>query len=40
MRVLEENFAAPFVLGENGEDETINSREELLERITSMAKKI
>ncbi|MBC7898843.1 MAG: DNA topoisomerase (ATP-hydrolyzing) subunit B [Saprospiraceae bacterium] len=36
---LEEDFAAPFIMGENGSSETINSRELLLERVTGMAKK-
>ena len=36
---LEEDFAAPFIIGENGSSETINSRELLLERVTGMAKK-
>ncbi len=36
---LEEDFAAPFIVGENGSSETINSRELLLERVTGMAKK-
>ena len=36
---LEIDFPAPFTVGENGSDETINSREELLERVMAMAKK-
>ena len=36
---LEDDFAAPFIIGENGTSETINSREDLLERVTGMAKK-
>jgi len=36
---LENNFPAPFVMGENGKSETINSREELLEKIMLAAKK-
>jgi len=36
---LEADFPAPFVLGENGKSETIDSREELLEKITALAKK-
>jgi DNA gyrase subunit B len=36
---LEEDFAGPFVLGENGTSEAIESRAALLERVTSMAKK-
>jgi len=39
MRILEEDFSAPFVLGENGTSEIIKSREDLLERVTGMAKK-
>ena len=39
MRSLEVDFAGPFVLGENGTSENINSRAELLERVTAMAKK-
>ncbi|MEP7213030.1 MAG: DNA topoisomerase (ATP-hydrolyzing) subunit B [Acidobacteriota bacterium] len=38
-RTLESDFPAPFILGENGTSETINSRAELLERVTGMAKK-
>jgi len=38
-RILESEFPGPFVLGENGKSENISSREELLERIMSMAKK-
>ena len=38
-RTLENDFPAPFVLGENGTSETITSRDELLERVTGMAKK-
>ena len=36
---LENNFPAPFVMGENGKLETIDSREELLEKIMLAAKK-
>ena len=36
---LEIDFPAPFVLGENGKSETLNSREELLEKVMAMAKK-
>ncbi|MFN2500587.1 MAG: DNA topoisomerase (ATP-hydrolyzing) subunit B [Pyrinomonadaceae bacterium] len=36
---LEVDFAGPFVLGENGKTETLNSRDDLLERVMSMAKK-
>ncbi|MGQ0542459.1 MAG: DNA topoisomerase (ATP-hydrolyzing) subunit B [Blastocatellia bacterium] len=39
MRTLETDFSAPFVLGENGTSQTIDSRAELLERVMSMAKK-
>lgn len=38
-KVLENDFPAPFVLGENGTSETIASRAELLEKVTGMAKK-
>ena len=37
--ILENNFSAPFVMGENGKSETVNSREELLEKIMAAAKK-
>ena len=36
---LEIDFPAPFVLGENGKSETLDSREELLEKVMAMAKK-
>ncbi len=36
---LEIDFPAPFVVGENGKSETVNSREELLEKVMGMAKK-
>ncbi|MCD9185997.1 MAG: DNA topoisomerase (ATP-hydrolyzing) subunit B [Pyrinomonadaceae bacterium] len=36
---LNKNFPAPFMMGENGESEEINSREELLEKIMNAAKK-
>ena len=36
---LETDFPAPFVLGENGKSETLDSREELLEKVMAMAKK-
>ncbi len=36
---LETDFPAPFVIGGNGESETLNSREELLEKVMGMAKK-
>jgi DNA gyrase subunit B len=38
-RVLENDFPAPFILGENGKSETVPSREELLEKVMAMAKK-
>ncbi|MEP6847698.1 MAG: DNA topoisomerase (ATP-hydrolyzing) subunit B [Acidobacteriota bacterium] len=38
-KTLEETFAAPFVIGENGKSETVNSREVLLERVMAMGKK-
>jgi len=38
-KVLENDFPAPFVLGENGKSETIETREELLEKIMNAAKK-
>ncbi len=33
------DFAAPFVLGENGKSETVLTREDLLEKVMSLAKK-
>ncbi len=36
---LENEFPGPFVLGENGTSEAIASRDELLEKVTSLAKK-
>lgn len=36
---LEIDFPAPFVVGENGKSQTIDSREELLEKVMAMAKK-
>ena len=36
---LENNFPAPYVMGENGKSETVASREELLEKIMLVAKK-
>jgi DNA gyrase subunit B len=39
MRTLENDFAGPFVLGENGTSESIATRGELLERVMAMAKK-
>lgn len=38
-RSLENDFPAPFVLGENGKSEAIASRTELLDKILTMAKK-
>lgn len=38
-RLLENDFPAPFILGENGKSETVNSREVLLEKIMNAAKK-
>jgi DNA gyrase subunit B len=38
-RILESDFPGPFVLGENGNSESIGSREELLDRVLGMAKK-
>ena len=39
MRVLESDFPGPYVLGENGTTESISTRNELLQRVTGMAKK-
>ena len=39
MRALENEFAGPFILGENGTSENIATRAELLERVTALAKK-
>jgi DNA gyrase subunit B len=36
---LENDFPAPFILGENGKSQEIPSREELLEKVMAMAKK-
>ncbi len=36
---LEAEFPAPFILGENGTSETINSRSDLLEKVLATAKK-
>ena len=36
---LETDFPAPFVVGENGKSDTLDSREELLEKVMTMAKK-
>ena len=38
-KALEIDFPAPFVLGENGKSESIDSREALLDRVMAMAKK-
>jgi len=38
-KTLENRLTAPFVIGENGSKETIGSREELLERVLTAAKK-
>ncbi len=38
-RILDNDFPAPFILGENGKSETITSREVLLEKIMTAAKK-
>jgi len=38
-KTLDIEFPAPFTLGENGKSESIGSREDLLERVLSMAKK-
>ncbi len=38
-RMLENDFPAPFILGDNGKSETVNSREVLLEKIMAAAKK-
>ncbi|MEQ1646762.1 MAG: DNA gyrase subunit B, partial [Pyrinomonadaceae bacterium] len=38
-RDLDMDFAAPFVIGDNGKSETIASREDLLEKVMAMAKK-
>jgi len=39
MRSLEADYPGPFVIGDNGKSETIETRADLLERVTSMAKK-
>jgi DNA gyrase subunit B len=39
MRALEADLPAPFVVGENGKSESIATREELLEKVTGLAKK-
>jgi len=38
-KALEDRLAAPFVVGENGSSERIETREELLERVLAAAKK-
>ncbi len=38
-RDLELDFSAPFTIGENGSTETLDSRQELLEKVMAMAKK-
>lgn len=38
-RTLDKDHFGPFVLGENGKSEAISDREELLERVTALAKK-
>ena len=38
-KTLEKRLTAPFTLGENGTKETVGSREELLERVLTAAKK-
>lgn len=37
--ILENNFPAPFIIGENGKSEEVSSREELLEKVMNAAKK-
>ena len=39
MSDLEESFAGPFVLGENGTSESIENRSQLLEKVTALVKK-
>ncbi|MGH9946712.1 MAG: hypothetical protein ACRD6X_05890 [Pyrinomonadaceae bacterium] len=39
MRNLEMDTPGPFVVGENGTSEAIRTREELLEKVTALAKK-
>ena len=39
MRILENDLPGPFVLGENGTSVTITSRDELLDKVLSLAKK-
>ena len=38
-RILEENFPAPFIIGENGTSEEIATRKDLLEKVMATAKK-
>ena len=38
-KALEERLTAPFIIGENGSKETVETREELLERVLTTAKK-
>ena len=38
-KTLEQDFSAPFILGENGKSETVDSREVLLERVMALGKK-
>ena len=38
-KALDADFPAPFVLGENGTSQTVSTREDLLERVLTMAKK-
>ncbi|HVF49271.1 MAG TPA: hypothetical protein VNA19_04250, partial [Pyrinomonadaceae bacterium] len=38
-KTLEDRLAAPFLLGENGSSEQVESREALLERVLAAAKK-
>jgi len=38
-KTLDAEFPAPFVMGENGKSETVETREDLLERVLAMAKK-
>ncbi|MGI8788813.1 MAG: DNA topoisomerase (ATP-hydrolyzing) subunit B [Pyrinomonadaceae bacterium] len=38
-KTLDRDFPAPFVLGENGKSESVTTREELLDKVLTMAKK-
>ena len=38
-RNLDADFPGPFILGENGKSETLDTRQELLEKVMAMAKK-